>query len=86
MVDAVVSRCARRQAEFWAEDLREGRPEGGEVVLHIVDLEGKVGWGGCNEGGRGVIMEDSGTDHLNGFLHGYIGEETLNIEGGDGAC
>ena len=28
-----------------------GRPEGGEVVLGIVDLEGEVGWGGCNGGG-----------------------------------
>ena len=46
-------------------------------------LEGVLRYG---EGGRSVIMEESGADHVDGFLHRYIRKETLNIEGGDGAC
>ena len=34
-----------------------GRPEGGEVILGIVDLEGEVGWGGCH--GCGGVDEAS---------------------------
>ena len=43
VVDAVVSRCTRCQAEFQKENLWEGRPEGGKVILGIVDLEGESG-------------------------------------------
>ena len=56
----MVSRCLRHQAEFWTENLREGRPEGGEVVLGNVDLEGEVGWGSCNGGGG----EGGGVDEV----------------------
>ena len=56
----MVSRCVRRQEEFRTENLREGRPEGGKVVLVMVDLEGEVGWGGYNGGGG----EGGGVDEV----------------------
>ena len=37
--------------KFWSEHFRECRPKGGVVILGIIDLEGEVDWGGCDEGG-----------------------------------
>ena len=46
--------------KFWSENLGKRRSKGGIVVLGIFDLEGEVGWGGCNSGGgEGGGVEDS---------------------------
>ena len=60
VIDALVSRCARSEAEFWTKNFKEKRPEGGKVVLGIVDLEGEVGWGNCDGGGG----EGGGVDEV----------------------
>ena len=45
--------------KFWSEHLGKQRPKGGVVVLGIFDLEGEVGWDGCNSGGgEGVGVQD----------------------------
>ena len=52
--------------EFLTENPREGRPEGGEVVLGIVDLEGEVGWESSNsDGGKGGGVDEAAVGDVN---------------------
>ena len=65
VVNAVICKGARSEVKFWLEHFRKQRPKGGIVVLGIFDLEGKVGWGGCNNGGgEGGGVEDSAVGNV----------------------
>ena len=65
MVNAVICRGARREMKLWLEHLGKQRPKGDIVALGIFDLEGKVGWGGCNSGGgKNGGVEDSAVGNV----------------------
>ena len=56
VVNAVICRGARSEVKFWSEHFGKRRPKVGVVILGIFDLEGEVGWGGCNSGGGEGVM------------------------------
>ena len=42
-----------------------GTLQGGVVILGIVDLEGEVGWGGCDgDGGEGGGVDEAAVDDV----------------------